>query len=267
MTNIEAAFLGILQGFTEFLPVSSSGHLILAEHFMGLSDVPLAFDVTLHIGTLMAVLAFFWKDWLGMFMSLFPSAAHETREKRRLLLYILAGTIPGAVIGYLLEDFVSSVLRSPWVVVCTLSGVALLLALAERLAAHRRKVSDMKLPDALIVGMCQALAVIPGTSRSGITMTGAMFLGFRREDAARFSFLLSAPIIAGAGLYEANKLISAGGATPGIEYLCGFVAAAVSGYAVIAFLMHYLRRHTFYPFVIYRLILAAIVAVALMSGG
>ena len=266
MTIIEAVFLGILQGFTEFLPVSSSGHLILAEHFMGLTEVPLAFDVTLHIGTLLAVLVFFYKDWLNMLLSVFPGSEVRGAD-RRLLLYILAGTIPGALVGYLIEDFVSTVLRSPWVVVCTLSGVALLLALAERMAAHARKVSDMRLLDAVVVGFCQALAVIPGTSRSGITMTGAMFLGFTRADAARFSFLLSAPIIAGAGLYEAKKLYDAGSAVPGLEYLWGFVASAVSGYAVIAFLMHYLKRHTFYPFVIYRLILAGIVTAALLSGG
>ncbi len=266
MTNLEAAFLGILQGFTEFLPVSSSGHLILAEHFMGLSDVPLAFDVTLHLGTLLAVLGFFYRDWLDMLLSLFNRAENMAGD-RRLFMYIMAGTIPGAVVGYLLEDIVSSVLRSPWVVVFTLSAVALLLALAERTAVNRKKVSDMRLMDALVVGTCQALAVVPGTSRSGITMTGAMFLGFSRAEAARFSFLLSAPIIAGAGLYEVKKLFETGGTVPGVEYLTGFVAAAVSGYAVIAFLMHYLRRHTFYPFVIYRLVLAAVVASALLLGG
>lgn len=266
MTNPEAVFLGVLQGFTEFLPVSSSGHLILAEHFMGLSEVPLAFDVTLHIGTLVAVLVYFWSDWLDMLLSLFLHK--ENRDGyRRLFLYIMAGTVPGAVVGYLLEDFVSTVLRSPWVVVFTLSGVALLLALAERAARHIRGIKDMKLKDGLIIGLCQALAVIPGTSRSGITMTGAMFLGFRRADAARFSFLLSAPIIAGAGLFEVKKLYEAGGAVPGMEYLWGFAAATVSGYGVIAFLMHYLRRHTFYPFVIYRLVLAAVVAAALLAGG
>ncbi len=266
MTNFEAVFLGVLQGFTEFLPVSSSGHLILAEHFMGLAHVPLAFDVTLHIGTLVAVLAFFWKDWLNMLLALFPSSEDRTRE-RRLLLFLIAGTVPGALIGYLLEDLVSTVLRSPWVVVCTLSTVALLLALAERVAGHVRKMKAMRLQDALVIGACQALAVIPGTSRSGITMTGALFLGFTRADAARFSFLLSAPIIAGAGLFEAKKLLEAGGTVPGVEYLWGFAAAGLSGYGVIAFLMQYLKRHTFYPFVIYRLVLAAVVAVALMAGG
>lgn len=265
MTNIEAVLLGVVQGLTEFLPVSSSGHLILAEHFMGLEDVPLAFDVMLHMGTLIAVLLFFWNDWLKMLLSVF--SAHEDRAvHRRLFLFLVAGTVPGALFGYLLEDYVSTVLRSPWVVVCTLSGVALLLALSERIAAHVRSVEDMKLSDALIVGVCQALAVIPGTSRSGITMTGAMFLGFTRADAARFSFLLSAPIIAGAGLYEGLKLFKAGTEMPGQEYFVGFAASVISGYAVIAFLMRYLKRHTFYPFVIYRLLLAAAVAGALVSG-
>ena len=149
-----------------------------------------------------------------------------------------------------------------------LSGVALLLAMAERMAGHVRKISDMKLSDALVVGLCQALAVIPGTSRSGITMTGALFLGFNRTDAARFSFLLSAPIIAGAGLFEGKKLLAgAEGVTPGLEYLWGFAAAALSGYGVIAFLMQYLRNHTFYPFVFYRLFLAVVVALALLAGG
>lgn len=266
MTNFEAILLGTLQGFTEFLPVSSSGHLILAEHFMGLSEVSLVFDVTLHMGTLVAVLVYFRADWLEMFLSLF-SRREDRDENGRLLLYILAGTIPGAVAGYLLEDFVSTVLRSPWVVVCTLSGVALLLALAERIARHVRGIKDMKLKDGFVIGLCQALAVIPGTSRSGITMTGAMFLGFTRWDAARFSFLLSAPIIAGAGLFEAKKVYEAGGAMPGMEYLWGFAAATLSGYGVIAFLMRYLRHHTFYPFVIYRLVLAVVVAAALMAGG
>ncbi len=266
MTILEAIFLGVLQGLTEFLPVSSSGHLILAEHFMGLGDVPLAFDVMLHMGTLIAVLAFFYQDWFSMFMSIFPGTAKHAGN-RRLLMFLIAGTVPGALFGFLLEDYVSTVLRSPWVVVFTLAGVAILLALAERMAAHRRSVSDMKLSDAIIVGCCQALAVIPGTSRSGITMTGALFLGLTRADAARFSFLLSAPIIAGAGLYEGLKLLKHGAAMPGMEYFCGFAASALSGYAVIAFLMRYLRRHTFYPFVIYRLVLAAVVAAALMAGG
>ncbi len=264
MTNLESVLLGVLQGFTEFLPVSSSGHLILAEHFMGLRDVPLAFDVTLHMGTLLAVMFFFRREWLKMLCSMRPGGAEQDR---RLLLFLVAGTIPGGLVGYMLEDLVSTVLRSPWVVVCMLSGVALLLAVAERMAGHCKKLSDMKLVDALAVGLCQALAVIPGTSRSGITMTGALFLGFNRTDAARFSFLLSAPIIAGAGLFEARKLLAgAQGVAPGLEYLWGFVAAALSGYGVIAFLMRYLRNHTFYPFVFYRLLLAALVALALFAG-
>ncbi len=258
----EAVFLGVLQGITEFLPVSSSGHLVLAEYFLGLKETSLAFDVTLHLGTLLAVLAFFYRDWTGMAKSIKPGC--RAPEERRMLLFLIAGTVPGAAAGFFLEHAVSACLRSPWVVVCTLSGVALLLGLAERIARHERQFSSIRLPDALLIGISQALAIIPGVSRSGITMTCGMFLGLSREAAARFSFLLSAPIIAGAGLYEGLKLLSRGGTEITMNFLWGFVASAVSGYLVIAFLMNYLRTHTFYPFVYYRLAVAAVVAAVLL---
>jgi len=149
-------------------------------------------------------------------------------------------------------------------VVCTLSGVAVLLFLADRVARHARDFSGFGKGDAALVGLSQALAIVPGVSRSGITMTCALFLGFTREAAARFSFLLSAPIIAGAGLYETIKLIREGSSALDINYLLGFLASIISGYLVIAFLMNYLKRHTFMPFVVYRLILAAIVAAVLV---
>ena len=266
MTTTEAIFLGILQGVTEFLPVSSSGHLVLAEYFLGLKDTPIAFDVTLHLGTLISVLSYFWQDWLGMAKSLVPGKTSRKGD-RRLLFLVLLGTVPGVFLGYLLEGAASTVFRSPWVVVSTLSGVALLLWLAERLASHQRSFKNFGWKDAISVGTAQALAIVPGVSRSGITMTMALFLGFERRAAARFSFLLSAPIIAGAGLYEGLKLWQDGFGTLGMDFLCGFIAAGISGYLVIAFLMRYLARHTFYPFVYYRLILALIVAVALKIGG
>ena len=258
----EAVFLGILQGITEFLPVSSSGHLVLAEYFLGLKETSLAFDVTLHLGTLLAVLAFFYGDWTEMLRAFLPGRASES--KRKLFFFLIAGTIPGALAGFLLEHAVSTTLRSPWVVVCTLAGVAMLLGLAERLARHERAFSSIRLPDAVLIGISQALAVIPGVSRSGITMTCGLFLGLSREAAARFSFLLSAPIIAGAGLYEGLKLLKYGGTDITWNYLYGFIASAVSGYLVIAFLMNYLKTHTFYPFVIYRLFIAAVVAAILV---
>ena len=265
MTTTVAIFLGILQGVTEFLPVSSSGHLVLAEYFLGLKDTPIAFDVTLHLGTLISVFLYFWRDWLGMAKSLVPGKTSRKGD-RRLLFLVLLGTVPGAFLGYFLEGAASTVFRSPWVVVATLSGVALLLWLAERLASHTRGFKNFGWKDAIGVGTAQALAIVPGVSRSGITMTIALFLGFERMAAARFSFLLSAPIIAGAGLYEGLKLWQDGFGTLGMDFLWGFIAAGISGYLVIAFLMHYLARHTFYPFVYYRLILALIVAVALKMG-
>lgn len=263
MNVFDAVFLGILQGITEFLPVSSSGHLVLAEYFLGLKGTSLAFDVTLHLGTLLAVLAFFYRDWTGMLMSLMPGN-HACRD-RKLLLYLIAGTVPGAAAGFLLEHAVSTYLRSPWVVVCTLAGVAVLLGLAESMARLEKALLSIRLPDAILIGISQAMAIVPGVSRSGITMTCGLLRGFSREAAARFSFLLSAPIIAGAGLYEGLKLLKYGGADISLNFLWGFIASAVSGYLVIAFLMNYLKTHTFYPFVIYRLLVAAVVAAILIS--
>ncbi len=270
MTTAESILLGTIQGITEFLPVSSSGHLLLAEHFMGTKDAGLAYDVMLHMGTLLAVLAYFRSDWLEMARGLFPRRGSGEKKgpgSKRLLLFIIIGTIPGAAIGYFCEHFVASTLRSPWVVVCTLAGVALLLAAAERFAHHRRGFERLGMKDALTIGLAQAAAIVPGVSRSGITMTAGLFLGLSREAAARFSFLLSAPIIAGAGLYEGLKLVKQGTQEIPPAYLWGFGASAISGYLVIAFLMNYLRRHTFYPFAAYRLILAAAVAMLLIAGG
>ena len=266
MITTEAIFLGILQGVTEFLPVSSSGHLVLAEYFLGLKDTPIAFDVTLHLGTFISVLSYFWQDWVNMAKSLIPGKAPR-KEDRRLLFLVLIGTVPGAFLGYFLEGAASTVFRSPWVVVATLSGGALLLWAAECMASHKRSFKNFGWKDAISIGLAQALAIVPGVSRSGITMTMALFLKFERMAAARFSFLLSAPIIAGAGLYEGLKVWQNGFGTLGMNFLWGFIAAGLSGYIVIAFLMRYLARHTFYPFVYYRLILALIIAVALKIGG
>ena len=262
MNVFEAIFLGILQGITEFLPISSSGHLVLAEYFLHLREGGLAFDVILHMGTLVAVLAFFLRDWLSMFGSLFPGSKDEA--SRRLFVLLLMGTVPGAVAGFFLEHAASTYFRSPWVVVYTLSGVALLLFWADRKALQKKDLDHIGLREGLLIGVSQALAIVPGVSRSGITMTCALCLGLTREAAARFSFLLSAPIIAGAGLYETIKLARHGFAGVDSNYLVGFLASAISGYLVIAFLMNYLKRHTFMPFVIYRLILAAVVALILI---
>ncbi len=263
MNSFEAIFLGIIQGATEFLPVSSSGHLVLAEHFLDIRETSLAFDVTLHIATLVAVFTYFRGDWVKMFLSLKPGSKTTDRDKK-LFLFLIAGTVPGAAAGFFLEKVVSETLRSPWVVVLTLAGVAILLWMADRMAANTRTLEDYSLKSAIITGCCQALAVIPGVSRSGITITAGLFMGFERTAAARFSFLLSVPIIAGAGLYEGIKLWQHGFPGMGIHYLWGFISALVTGYVVIAALMRFLQTHTFTVFIIYRLILAGIVALSLL---
>ncbi len=260
-----AVILGVLQGVTEFLPVSSSGHLILAEHFFGLSETPLSFDVSLHMGTLVAVLLYFRHDWLAMVRALLPG---EDRRKLHTLLLVFVGTVPAALAGVFLEDYVSSVLRSPWVVVSTLVVVGLLIALAEKVSRQERGLEASSWRDGLVIGLAQALALVPGVSRSGITISAGLFMGLNRTAAARFSFLLSAPIIAGAGLLEGIKAVSGGDSVIGAAaYVAGFCSSLATGYGVIAFFMDFLRTHTLYPFVVYRLALASVVAAILLNGG
>ena len=253
MTHIQAIFLGILQGITEFLPISSSGHLILAENFIRVQGANLAFDVFLHLGTLLAVLCYFARDWKYMLQG-------GREGSRRLLFYLILATVPGALAGFFLEGLVETYFRTPQRVAFQLAIMTLPLLLAEVLGRKRLSLQDITLPKSLAIGCAQGLAVIPGTSRSGITMACGLLLGLTREAAARFSFLLSAPIIAGAGAYETFKLLQEGG-TIKASYWSGFLGAFVSGYLVIAWLLKFLRTHTFYPFIFYRLILAGLVYV------
>ncbi|NPA49487.1 MAG: undecaprenyl-diphosphatase UppP [Thermodesulfobacteria bacterium] len=252
MTHFEALFLGVLQGVTEFLPISSSGHLVLAEKFFAIEGGGLAFDVFLHLGTLLAVLIYFWRDWQKMLLP------QTDPQHRKLLFYLIVATIPGALAGFFLEDLVANHFRTPHRVAFQLAIMSLPLLVAEIFSRKDRTLAEINLPQALLIGTAQGLAVLPGTSRSGITMATGLLLGFKREAAARFSFLLSAPIIAGAGCYEALKVLKEG-ASLSLPYLTGFLAAFVSGFFVIAWLLRFLRTHTFYPFVVYRLLLACAV--------
>ena len=262
----KAIFLGIIQGATEFLPVSSSGHLVLAEYFMDVQGGGLAFDVFLHMGTLLAVLIYFWRDWLRLLGSILQPSLDD--PSFRLLFLLAVATIPGAAIGVVMEGWVEHALRSPWVVVTTLTLVALVLYLADRHIKGDRDIASMNLKDALLIGVSQGLAVIPGVSRSGITMSTALFVGLNREEAAKFSFLLSCPIILGAGLYEGMKLFgSNGGMEISTAMLVGCFTSFVSGVLVISFLLNFLRRHSFVPFVIYRIGLALLVAAMLIGEG
>ncbi len=245
--------MGVMQGVTEFLPVSSSGHLVLLEHFVHVSGAGLAFDVFLHLGTLLAVLIYFYRDWWAMLTFWQAPPWH-----RRLLGFLILATVPGALFGFFFEDTVATHFRDPERVAFLLALMSLPLLLAELLSRKEKGLEKMRLFEALFVGLAQGLAVFPGTSRSGITMATGLLLGFSREAAARFSFLLSAPIIFGAGAYETLKLVEEGGRIIP-SYWTGFLAAFLSGLLVIAWFLRFLRRHSFYPFVVYRLVLAGLI--------
>lgn len=262
MNILYAILLGILQGATEFLPISSSGHLALAHAFWGVDEASLTFDVALHLGTLVAILIYFRRDFLLMTKALicFRDQEEEMRQMRQLAVFICLATVPGVIAGLLLGDISENYLRGPASVAVVLASFGLLLLLAEKVGAHKRHFSTITLKDAMIIGLSQALAIIPGVSRSGITMTAGLFRGLNREAVARFSFLLSAPIIFGAGVYKIPDIISQGmaaGQTAG--YVAGFLSAAVSGYLVIAFLLRYIKTRSFEVFAYYRLLLAGLV--------
>jgi undecaprenyl-diphosphatase len=255
---LQAIVLGIVQGLTEFLPVSSSAHLILVPWLLKWQEDPgLAFDVVLHLGTLLALIVFYWREWLEMAMSL----VNGDRVRRRLLFLLIVASVPGAIIGLLLEKQAETIFRSPILIAVTLATLGLLLWAADAFGSKKRKIGDLTLVDAVLIGLSQALAIIPGVSRSGSTITTARMLGIERADAANFSFLMATPIIAGAGLHEAHKAFHAG-LTPQLGW--GFGASAVFGLIAIVWLLSYVRTHTYRPFAIYRIVLAAIVvAVAL----
>ncbi|MBU0674976.1 MAG: undecaprenyl-diphosphatase UppP [Proteobacteria bacterium] len=264
MNLLYALLLGILQGATEFLPVSSSGHLALAEHFLGVTGAGLTFDVALHLGTLIAVLIYFRLDFFLMVRALFfPQAAGpDGPVHRRLFWMICLATIPGVIAGVLLEKQAETVFRHPLLIAATLAGVGGFLLLAERIGGRQRKFGELKFADAIIIGLSQSLAIIPGVSRSGITMVSGLFRGLDREAAARFSFLLSTPIILGAGVYHLPAIVQQGeGAGQLPFFLGGFLASAISGYVVIAWLLRYLKTRTLNIFAYYRLGLAGLVCV------
>ena len=267
MSIFYAIFLGLLQGVTEFLPVSSSAHLALAEFYLGVEQAGLTFDVALHLGTLAGVLIYFRNDFIKMGMAFLAPArlGGEAERQRQLVGYIILGTVPAVIAGLFLEDAAESIFRSPAMIAATLVGAGLLLWVADRTAKLQRKLDSLRLADALVVGLFQALAIMPGVSRSGITMTAGLFRGMNRMAAARFSFLLSAPIIMGAGVYKLPQIIQQGSA-PGQFgfYLAGFLAAAVSGYLVIGFLLRYVQTHSFVIFVLYRFLLAALVLLGMI---
>ncbi len=258
--TLQAIVLGTVQGLTEFLPISSSAHLILVPWLMRWPDPGLAFDVVLHLGTLLALLAYYWREWLDMGMSL----ADGRPLPRRLLFLLIIASIPGAIIGVLLEKQAETIFRSPVLIAATLASMGIALWAADWIGSKNRKIEDIGFIDALLIGLSQALAIIPGVSRSGATITTARLLGIDRADAANFSFLMATPIIAGAGMLEVHKVLHSG-LTAQLGW--GFVASAAFGVLAIAGLLSFVRTRTYRPFAIYRIVLAIMVVAIAVSRG
>lgn len=267
---VQAIVLGVVQGLTEFLPISSSGHLIVVPALLGWDDPfikSLAFSVMLHIATLLALLVYFREDWLR----LVPAGLAAIRDRslgddpdRKLAWLLAVATIPAVFAGVVLNDAVENAFREPRLVAVTLVIGAAILFLADRLGSRSRGVESISFPLALGIGAAQALALVPGVSRSGISISAGLFAGLDRESAARFAFLMATPITAGAGLWELRKVLAAeaGVDLPVVPLLAGMLAALVAGFLAIAVLLRYLRAHGLGVFVAYRLAFAALVIVA-----
>ena len=270
----QAIILGLVQGITEFAPISSSGHLILVPWLFNWPIVQnpalnKSFDVFLHLGTLVGAVIYFRKDIWRYIKAFFSSIRHRTMASpdQKLAWALVIGTIPGAILGAKFEGVIEDKLGAPWLIAVSLALMAILLWVVDRRARSYRNLNNLGPRQGLFLGLAQALALQPGVSRSGITITGARALGYDRESAARFSFLLALPIIAGAGLLKTVDLAQTG--LPqgmAMPFLGGFIAAAVGGFVTIWFLLRYLRSHDFTLFLIYRLAVAAIVLLVIATG-
>jgi undecaprenyl-diphosphatase len=263
----QALVMGIVQGLTEFVPISSSGHLIVVPYLAGWTDpflTSLAFSVMLHLGTLVALLVYFRADWVRLVpagLATIRDRSFAGDEDRRLAWLLVATTIPAAVVGLLFGDVIESTVRSVQLVAVMLIVGGLLMWFADRFGARSRGIEDVTFPIATGIGVAQAVALIPGVSRSGVTISAGRLVGMDREPAARFAFLMATPVTFGAGLLEVTKLVTgdAGVGVSIVPLVVGMVAALVSGLLAIHFMLGYLRRRSLNVFVVYRFVLAAIV--------
>jgi undecaprenyl-diphosphatase len=267
----QAIILAVVQGLTEFLPVSSSAHLILLPWLSHghIPDPGLAFDVALHLGTLIAVVLYFLREWVQLILCglgfHYPQRApeHQVIQNRRLFWYLVAGTIPGALVGFLFEHRIEEYLRDPVPIAIAMIVIALLMWYAEYVGRKDRHIEQTSLGDSLLIGTGQALALFPGVSRSGITISAGLFRGMTREAAARFSFLLATPLIGGAAAVEVPKLIKAHRAgaldLPMSTLAISIAVSAIVGYIVIAFFLQYLQTRTLKIFIYYRILFGIVV--------
>lgn len=299
MPIYQVVVLAVVQALTEFLPISSTAHLALVPWLLKWKDPGLTFDVALHLGTLVAVLIYFWRQWIRIAFAGFglrppiSAAAHTAAAEvpastpngqavaarcaaepdqavadGRLLWLLALGTVPAVIVGLGFEDYIRTTLRSPYVMAATMILVALVMAYGERVSRQTRGLRDVGATDALLVGVAQAAALVPGVSRSGSTITVAMLRDYRRDSAARFSFLLATPAVAGAAAKEGFDLLRQGiPADMRLPFVLGIVVAGVTGYAVISFFIRYLQTRTLKIFVYYRVVFGLIIlALAIFSS-
>jgi undecaprenyl-diphosphatase len=268
---VQAILLGVVQGLTEFLPVSSSGHLLLGQYFLGMDQdrFGLTFDAAIHTGTVLAVVSFFWRDLLRMAVAFVRSLRGPNFEDRdqRMAYLILVACIPAGVVGLLFQNFFEQEVRSPWLVAFNLVLVGTLFIVGEVVGRQTRTSDKLGFKEALGIGVAQTAALFPGVSRSGATITLGLFLGLRREEAARFSFLMSVPITAAAALLSLADAFGSGiDAHGALLFLVGTITSGVVGYLAIRFLLDYLAGHSLLVFAYYRFALAAVVVVLLLFG-
>lgn len=261
MDLLQSIILGAVQGITEFFPVSSTAHLVLLPWFFSWTDQGLPFNVALHMGSLIAIIYYFWRDWILIIKEFLQSVlkgSFEGRPNGKTGLYLVIATVPGALAGLLFEEYAAGLLRHPLSIAFSLSFFGVVLYFSDRVSKKNKTVGEMNIVDCIIIGLSQALAIIPGVSRAGITITGAMFRNLNREEAAKFSFLLGAPLIAGAGVFEARHLEYS--AVMSVPFIAGVLASAVFAFLAIKYLLRFVRKSSYTVFVIYRLGLAVLIA-------
>ena len=269
MSWLEAIVLGIVQGITEFLPISSTAHLRITPELFGWGDPGAAFSAVIQLGTVAAVIIYFAKDVLRLAGAFFESIAHRApfeSSDSRLAWFVVLGTIPVGIAGLLFKESIETSLRSLYVIAGAMIILALVLFAVERFASHRRSLDQMTLADGILIGVCQAFALIPGSSRSGTTLTGGLAVGLKREDAARYSFLLSIPATTAAGLFELRHFVRASAGEAAGPLILGTLVSFGAGILAIAGLLRFLRTHTTTVFVVYRIVLGSLLLVLLGKG-
>jgi undecaprenyl-diphosphatase len=270
ITLFQAIVLGAVQGLAEFLPISSSGHLVLVPWLLGWPPHGLTFDLALHLGTSIALLAYFWRDWLTLGQAVLAGLMHAEKrdtDQWRLAWLIVLGCIPAGIVGVLFEDIIEATVRQPALIATLLIVFGLVLMAADRLGSRERSLKQITLGDTLVIGFAQILALAPGVSRSGITMTAGLFLGLDRPAGARFSFLLSAPITIAAALFKLRVLLKeplTGSET--VAFAVGMLTAGIVGALAIGCLMRYIQRRSLDVFVWWRLLFGAFVLTTALLG-